>query len=221
MWRQKTLIHLKRVWALTYYLVRSKSLSLSVLLFELVLRCFNHLKITRRPSNYWKRVQSGASTSATVFSLNSTLTEMHQCSKCSGNKRFSLCRPFINYTFFVHASLHMVYLNMHFIPRQECVIYVGKVCCPYTNSAFKCTDMFSLYVYLMLYNLKSINLVRIKIRENNKWMKNEKDSIGLHEAITFSCIWQLSSFLNSRHSNGDVRESESSGQLICVLYTGS
>jgi len=132
-WRQKTLIHLKKVWALTYYLVRSKSLSLSVLLFELVLRCFNHLKITRRPSNYWKRVQSGASTSATVFSLNDTLTEMHQC---SGNKRFSLCMLCSYMALFVHESLHMVYLNMHFILRQGCVIYMGKVCCSHTDSAF-------------------------------------------------------------------------------------
>lgn len=75
--------------ALTYYLACSKSLSLSVLLFELVLHCLNHLKITRRPSNYWKWVQSGASMSATVFSLSNTLTKMHQCNIYRGNERFS------------------------------------------------------------------------------------------------------------------------------------
>jgi len=37
---------------------------------------------------------------------------------------------------FVHESLHMVYLNMHFILRQGCVIYMGKVCCSHTDSAF-------------------------------------------------------------------------------------
>lgn len=89
--------------ALTYYLACSRSLSLSVLLFELVLRFLNHLKITRRPSNYWKWVQSGASMSATVFSLNNTLTKMHQCSICRGNKRFS--KKKIVALIFVHAVL--------------------------------------------------------------------------------------------------------------------